>query len=115
MPLLAMNATMHLYLKSKRSLKETAELVNEIALPHYNRQLREGLNLGGGEYFKFSREESEVLLVCNDEDHIELFVKEKSSFPFYCYTRKGGNAILETMLALLQNAACECELGDEGA
>ncbi len=106
---------MHLYLKSERSFRETAQLVGEIALPNHDSELRDGLNLGGGEYYKFFREDSEVLLVCNDEDHMEVFVEEKSSFPFYCYTRKGGDSILEAMLSSLKKAAFECELGEEDA
>lgn len=107
--------SMHLYLKSDRSLEETANSIVEVALPSYERQLRDGLNLGGGEYFKFFTNESEVLLVCNDKDHFEVFVEERASFPFYCYARKGGDAILEAMFSSLKHAGFECELGNEDA
>jgi hypothetical protein len=46
---------------------------------------------------------------------MEVFVEERASFPFYCYARKGGDAILKSMLSSLKNAGFECELGDEDA
>jgi hypothetical protein len=106
---------MHLYLMSDRNLEETAHSIVEFALPSYECQLRDGLNLGGGEYFKFFANESEVLLVCNDEDHMEVFVEERASFPFYCYARKGEHGILEAMFSSLKAAGFECELGNEDA
>ena len=106
---------MHLYLQSDRPLEETANSIVAVALPDHERQLRDGLNLGGGEYFKFFTNDSEVLLVCNDKDHMEVFVEERASFPFYCYARKGGDGILQSMFSSLKNAGFECELGDEDA
>ena len=106
---------MHLYLKSDRSLEETANAIVAVALPDHQCRLRDGLNLGGGEYFKFFTTESEILLVCNDANHLEVFVEERASFPYYCYARKGGDAILEVMLSSLRSTGFECELGDENA
>jgi len=101
---------MHLYIKSDRSLEETAISIVDVALPSHESQLRDGLNLGGGGYFKFFNNESEVLLVCNDEDHLEVFEKDKASFPYYCYARRGGEIILEEMYSSLKSAGFECEL-----
>lgn len=106
---------MRLYLKNNRSLEDTASAIAAVALPDHKCQLRDGLNLGGGEYFKFFTSESEILLVCNDQEHMEVFVKEKASFPFYCYVWKGSDAILEAMLSSLQGAGFACELFDENA
>ena len=106
---------MYLYLKSDNSLEEAAAAIGVVALPQYDRQLRDGLNLGGGEYFKFLATDTEILLVCNDADHKEVFVEEKAAFPFYCYVRKGSDKILETMLSSLKGAGLECELADEHA
>lgn len=106
---------MHLYLKSNRTLEETAHSIGRIVLPYHDCQLREGLNLGGGEYFKFSSAESEILLVCNDEEHMEVFIEERAAYPFYCYSRKGGIEVLEQMLSSLRSAGFECELADEDA
>ena len=103
---------MHLYIKFPHPLEETARAIAGIALPGYQCQAREGLNLGGGEYFRFFTEASEILLVCNDTAHAEVFVGEKAAFPFYCYLRKGNHAILAAMQAALANAGFCCELGD---
>ena len=104
---------MHLYLKLNGTLAEAADLIASAALPTYERQLRDGLNLGGGDYFKFSDATSEVLLVCNDSEHMEVFVEERANFPFYCYVWRGDKGKLGAMLASLQGAGIECEIGDE--
>lgn len=101
---------MHLYIKSPLSLDKTARAVARIALPGYQYQAREGLNLGGGEYFRFFAEAAEVLLVCNDTAHAEVFIGERAAFPFYCHLRKGNHAILVAMQAALAQAGFDCEL-----
>jgi hypothetical protein len=106
---------MHLYLKSDRSLKKTANMVAAVALQDHQCQLRDGLNLGSGEYFKFFTNESVILLVCNDQDHLEVFVEEMAQFSYYCYVWKGGNEILGKMLLSLKAAGIECEIGNEDA
>lgn len=104
---------MHLYLKVEGTLEETADIVAAVALPGHERQLRDGLNLGGGEYFKFISAESEILLVHNDTDHLEVFVEERASFPFYCYARNGGADTLDAMVLPLRAAGVICELGSD--
>lgn len=106
---------MNLYLELGQTLEEAANLIASVALPHHEHEIRDGLNLGGGEYFKFFNADSEILLVCNDEEHMEVFVEERSKFSFYCYARKGGHAILDSMLMSLQRAGVKCEIGDEDA
>lgn len=105
---------MELYIQSSLDLEALAGQINRIALPGFDRELREGLNLGGGEYFKFSQSSVEVLLLRNDAEHAEVFLPERASFPFHCYVRKGGNAILEKMAQALAGGGISCELGDEG-
>ena|SRR5664279_4807952 len=104
---------MELFIQSSLAFETLAERINEIALPGFDRELREGLNLGGGEYFKFSQSSVEVLLVCNDAEHAEVFLPERASFPFYCYARKGSDEILEKMAQTLANNGISCEVGDE--
>ena len=104
---------MNLYLKLDQTLEEAANLIASVALPRHEREIRDGLNLGGGEYFKFFNADSEILLVCNDAEHMEVFVEEQAKFSFYCYARKGGHAILDSMLTSLQSAGVECEIGEE--
>jgi hypothetical protein len=103
-----------LYLKSELSLEELAAHISTISLPTFERQLRDGLNLGGGEYFKFSRDENTILLVCNDDEHLEVFVEEMKTFPYYCYARTGtGDEILQEMRSSLTAQGFECDLDDD--
>ena len=104
---------MELFIQSSLAFEALAERINEIALPGFDSELREGLNLGGGQYFKFSQSPVEVLLVCNDAEHAEVFLPEKASFPFYCYVRKGSDEMLEMMAQTLANNGITCEVGDE--
>jgi hypothetical protein len=104
---------MELFIQSSLDLEALAGQIHRIALPGFDRELREGLNLGGGEYFKFSQSSVEVLLVRNDAGHAEVFMPERASFPFYCHVRKGCNGILEEMAQALANSGISCELGDE--
>jgi hypothetical protein len=46
---------------------------------------------------------------------MEVFVEEKSSFPFYCHAMKGKDTILAAMSAALKEASFECESGDDDA
>jgi Co/Zn/Cd efflux system component len=67
----------------------------------------------GGEYFKFSRDGVEVLLVSNDNDHAEVFVPSKAAFPYYCYVWRGSRDVLDGMHAPLFASGIDCELSDE--
>src|SRR5580700_3821544 len=98
-----------LYLKLDHSLEKVAHRVGEIALPGFRSELRDGLNLGGGDYFKFAGDGAEVLLVCNDADHAEVFVPERAEFPYYCYVRKGDDSIIERMQNALSAAGITCK------
>ena len=104
---------MHLYIKSDLSLEEVAVRISERVLPGYESQLRDGLNLGGGEYFKFSRDDKQILLVCNDDEHLEVFMEAYQAFPYYCYARKGADDLLDEMKVALSQQGFECELGDD--
>jgi len=80
--------------------------------PGFQFQLREGLNLGGGSYYKFFDDETEILLVCNDEDHAEVYVEAEKEFPFYCYYRSGDVDLLRKVQSDLSTQGVECELRD---
>lgn len=107
---ISLTLTMRLHLKSNLSLEHLAKRITELALPDFERQLRDGLNLGGGEYFKFFRGETEILLVCNDADHADVFIESRKAFPYYCYVWRGPEDVLERMLATLTKHGFECEL-----
>lgn len=102
-----------LYLKLSGSLEQIARRVGEVALPTYRCQLRDGLNAGGGNYFLFVGDDAEVLLVCNDSYHAEVFVPERAAFPFYCYVWKGDDSILESMQHVLSDTGIASEIEEE--
>ena len=102
-----------LFLRLSGSLEKVAQRVGAVALPKFHAELRDGLNLGGGDYFKFAGEGVEILLVCNDADHAEVFEPERADFPFYCYVWKGDDVMLESMQDALSAAGIENEIEEE--
>jgi hypothetical protein len=102
-----------LYLKLDDSLEKAACRVGEVALPRFSLELRDGLNMGGGDYFRFADGVAEVFLVCNDADHAEVFVPERASFPYYCYVAEGGDSILESMKEALNAVGVACEIEED--
>ncbi len=104
---------MYLYLKFDGQLEDVARYVASNTLQGWDIELREGLNLGGGEYYKFERLGAEVILVCNDADHAEVFIEERKEFPFYFHWRDGGDEILEEIRAKLIAAGVVCELHED--
>ena len=104
---------MQLYLNSELPFKGFAEYLKNLALPSYSQELRDGLNVGGGEYYRFQNADQEVVLVCNDLNHAEVFVETKLSFPYSCWVRKGSIGILEDMALALSKHGIHCELADE--
>lgn len=104
---------MELYLKTNLLLKTLAERIAMIALPGYEIQLRDGLNLGGGKYFNFHKEGSTILLVSNDTKHGEVFVASRETFPYYCYVREGSEEVLKNISLALSKNGIDCELANE--
>jgi hypothetical protein len=103
----------HLYISSTLSLDQLAGYVANTAMPGYTQEKRDGLNLGGGEYFKFSQNDIEILLVCNDTEHPEVFVESREQFPYYCYARRDAQAALDQVFLSLSKSGLICEFADE--
>ncbi|NWJ42609.1 MAG: hypothetical protein HXX12_16730 [Geothrix sp.] len=101
---------MKLFVKSERTFNELAALVKQECLPDYGMELRDGLNLGGGEYFKFSHAQSEILFVQN---HSEVFVESMKDFPFYFYILKGSTAPLKPLHKSISDLEFVCVLSAE--
>jgi hypothetical protein len=101
---------LRLYLKSPHTIERLANEINTVAFPGFARTLRDGLNRGGGEYFSFVSEHTEVLLVHNDIDHPDVFVPSHAAFRFYCYLWAGLDCVLETAHSSLRNNGSECTL-----
>jgi len=103
----------NLYINSALSLDELAGYVAKTAMSGYAQEKRDGLNLGGGEYFKFSRDGVEILLVCNDAEHPEVFVESQEQFSYYCYARRDAQAALDQVFLSLSKSGLACEFADE--
>ena len=104
-----------LFLKTALSFEAIADQIGAISLPGFQRELRDGLNLGGGDYYKFWDGDTEVLLVANDAEHAEVFVPSRSLWKYYCYVWRGGDTVLHGMHAALSNGGVTCELADDEA
>jgi hypothetical protein len=104
---------MQLFVKSTLSFEAEAEQIAAIALPGYQHECGDGLNLGGGDYYKFWRDDSVVLLVVNDAAHSEVFIPARSEFSYYLYVRRGPESVLGAAAAALSGNGILCELADE--
>ena len=83
---------MKLYLKSKLSLLQTAQrFLAHLSSEGWTMQKRDGLNLGGGLYYLFTKDETEVILCQN---HNDVEVPEASDFDMYAWVYgENANAI----------------------
>ena len=104
---------MQLFLKSPLSFHQVAELIAAKVLRGFDVQERDGLNLGGGNYFLFESGDTEVVLVSNDGDHAEVFVPSRKDFRFYCYVWRGAETILDKMLTALSETGLVGELAGD--
>jgi hypothetical protein len=78
-----------LFLKMNLTLQEAADKISQVALPTYKCQLRDGLNIGGGTYIQFAKGDLTIVLVCNDEEHADVFVPSRKEFSYYCFVQRG--------------------------
>jgi hypothetical protein len=91
-----------LFTKLTLPLEQAAERIIQVALPTYIYQLRDGLNIGGGSYIRFAKDDTEIMLVCNDE-----IVAQRISVLLHCLPRIGralGHDALEFHLQRNSNA-----------
>jgi hypothetical protein len=110
---MARRTVVNLFLKSAASLREVSEQIASILLGDFEVQERDGLNLGGGNYYLLKRGETEVILVCNDSDHAEVFVPIRADFRYYCYVHRGSEDVLGRMLSSLPISGLSGELADD--
>ena len=106
---------MHLYLKHVGTLHKVAGQVGSIAFRGWRPELRDGLDLGGGEYYKFERSGVEIVLVCNDAEHPEVYVEERKEYPFYFYShgRMNGDKALEEVRESLAKSGLTCKIHED--
>lgn len=106
------NQRLVLFTKLALPLGEAAERIIQVALPTYTYQLRDGLNIGGGTYIRFTKDHTKVMLVFNDEFHPDVFVPSRSEFPYYCFVYRGSAKLLDVMRESFISSGIECELGE---
>jgi len=101
-----------LFTKLDLPLAQAADRIIEVALPTYDSQVSDGLNIGGGTYTRFANGETEIILVCNDEMHPDVFLPSHKEFPYYCYVYRGSPAVLDAMRSCFITRGIQCEFGE---
>jgi hypothetical protein len=99
-----------LFIRSSLAFAKTADLVHRVAFPDFTFELRDGLNVGGGDYYKFYRGRDEIILVCNDLAHGEVFRPERSEYPFYCYAGRLEDESFTQAQVALEGAGVDCRI-----
>ena len=75
--------------------------------------LRDGLNLGGGDYYSFASGEGKVCLVHNDSDHEEVFVPEYADATSSIYVYIGEESLLDLIAQRLAEARLDTFVAEE--
>jgi hypothetical protein len=101
-----------LFTKLALPLEQAAERIIQVALPSYICQLRDGLNIGGGSYIRFEKGDTQIMLVCNDEMHPDVFVPSRREFPYSCFVYRGSADLLDAMSSSFISNGIQCELGE---
>jgi hypothetical protein len=102
-----------LFIQGSNDFAALAETINEVALVGFTRQLRDGLNIGGGDYYLYELTGRKVVLVHNDVDHPDVFVPSEVRSPFSMYVFAGDDGILDAACRALTEAGLQCHLADE--
>jgi len=99
-----------LFIRSSLTLAEIADLAHRAAFYEFTCELRDGLNVGGGDYYKFCRGRDEIILVCNDLAHGEVFRPERSEYPFYFYSSRLDDESFTQVKVALERAGVVCSI-----
>lgn len=100
---------MELYFKSEKEFEAAASDLHAQLGATTEMQAREGLNIGGGEYFLYKIDESEIIL-CRNEDLME--VVEMPGHPYFLYVYRGPDEELRHFEAAIARLNLEFEYGD---
>jgi hypothetical protein len=85
------------------------------ALSDYTMTLRDGLNLGGGDYYSFASDNAKVCLVHNDSDHEDVFVPEYVDATYSIYVYIGEESLLDFIAQRLAEAGLDTFVAEESA
>ncbi len=87
-------------------------------MPNLNWEMREGLNLGGGEYVRFFDpgakpfdSAAEILLIHNDRYHPEVFVDRHKAFGYCCHAYPNLEESIRDVGSLLLEKGIRCLIG----
>ncbi len=101
---------MELYIITNLGFKELANTIDaNIEALKYQQQERDGLNIGGGKYILFTKDDCEVALIKNQG---EVVVSEMSDFNYYLWEINGSGSKLAPFETALTNAGILHEKGD---
>jgi hypothetical protein len=102
-----------LFVQDSRTFVQLARVIREAALSGFAQSLRDGLNLGGGDYYLYERNGTKVLLVHNDSDHPDIFVPAHAGCAFSMYVHSGDDSLLDAVCRDLNAAGVRCYLAHE--
>jgi len=90
------------YVVSAGSMSSLAMTVRDIAFPGYHIQERDGLNIGGGQYFKIYRG-NDVAIVCS----ADYANRPSPRFNFLVYLQRPDRNRLASLVAQLESEGFE--------
>jgi hypothetical protein len=102
-----------LFVQGSWTFAHLAQVIGEAALTGYAQSLRDGSNLGGGDYYLYERDGKKVLLVHNDSAHPDVFVPDHAACNFSLYVHSGEESILDAACQTLSEAGIGCYLAHE--
>jgi hypothetical protein len=103
------------FVRDSRKLGDLAQAVQVAALVDFKLTLRDGLNLGGGEYYSFEQGPTIVLLVLNDRDHADVFAPQHADCRFSLFVYRGDGSILAAVNERLNASGIAAYVADEFA
>lgn len=104
-----------IFIRDSRSLEQLARAVQLAAMPDYTVTLRDGLNLGGGDYYSFASDKATICLVYNDSEHEDVFVPEYADATSSIYVYIGEESLLDFIAQRLTEAGLDAFVAEEPA
>ena len=102
-----------LFIQGSWNLAHLAQVIRDAALSDFKQSLRDGLNLGGGNYYLYERNGEKLILVHNDSDHPDVFVSDHAACGFSMYVHAGDDSVLDAACRALTEAGIRCYLAQE--
>ena len=97
------------YIATELPIEAAAELLRDAALPNGTIEERDGLNLGGGQYFRVKHEDISVI-VCWSENYAS---PPAPRFHYCAYTFEGDESELDRIASQLSAKGVEVQIGKD--